>query len=143
LPSIYEKINNAILEKGFCELSEGKKVCLVSTGFMTHRALKIAKEFQNVGVIDVFILKPLNENLLFKALKKYKYIITIEEGFINSGGLDGLISKILRDHQSNIKLKNLGFNDKHVFEIGDRNYLHRLNKLDEKSIIKTIKKWVK
>lgn len=141
LPLIYEKINNTILERGFYELSEGKKVCLVSTGFMTHRALKVAKGFQNIGVIDVFILKPLNENLLFKALKKYKYIITIEEGFINNGGLDGLISKILRDHQSNVKVKNLGFNNKHVFEVGDRNYLHKLNKLDEKSIIKIIKEW--
>ena len=143
LPLIYEKINNTILERGFCELSKSKKVCLVSTGFMTHRALKVAKEFQNVGVIDVFMLKPLNENLLFKALKKYKYIITIEEGFTNNGGLDGLISKILRDHQSNIKVKNLGFDNKHVFEVGDRNYLHRLNRLDEKSIIKIIKKWAK
>ena len=143
LPSIYEKINNTILKRGFYELLKGKKVCLVSTGFMTHRALKVAKEIQNVGVVDIFILKPLNENLLFRTLKKYKYIITIEEGFINNGGLDALISKILRDHQSNIKLKNLGFNDKHIFEVGDRNYLHRLNKLDEMSIIKIIKEWVK
>jgi len=143
LPAIYKKINNKILERGFCELSKGKKVCLVSTGFMTHRALKAAKEFQNIGVIDVFMLKPLNENLLFKALKKYEYVITIEEGFINNGGLDGLISKILRDHQSNIKVKNLGFDDKHIFEVGSRNYLHRLNKLDEGSIIKTIKGRIK
>jgi len=139
-PLLYEKMNNTILERGFYELSKGKKVCLVSTGFMTHRALKVAKEIQNVGVIDVFILKPLNENLLFKALKKYKYIITIEEGFINNGGLDSLISKILRDHHSNVKLKNLGFNDKHVFEVGDRNYLHKLNNLNEESVISLIKK---
>lgn len=142
LPLIYKKIDNITLEKGFYELLKGKKVCLVSTGFMTHRALKITEELKNVGVIDVFILKPLNENLLFRTLKKYKYIITIEEGFINNGGLDSLMSKILRDHQSDIKLKNLGFNDKHVFEVGDRNYLHRLNKLDEKSICKIAKELI-
>jgi len=139
LPLIYGKIDDLILEKGFYELLKGKKVCLVSTGFMTHRALKVAKELQKVGVIDAFLLKPIDENSLFKALKKYEYIITIEEAFINSGGLDSLISKILRDHQLNIKLKNLGFNDKHIFEVGDRNYLHKLNGLDEKSIIKVIK----
>lgn len=139
LPSIYKKINNKILESGFYELLKGKEVCLVSTGFMTHRALKIAKEFQNIGVIDVFMLKPVKENLLFKTLKKYKQIITIEEGFINNGGLDSLISKILNENQSDIKFKNLGFDSKHVFEVGDRNYLHRLKKLDEGSIIRTIK----
>jgi len=139
LPLIYGKIDDLILEKGFYELLKGKKVCLVSTGFMTHRALKVAKELQNVGVIDVFLLKPVDENSLFEALKKYEYIITIEEAFINSGGLDSLISKIFRDRQLNVKLRNLGFNDKHVFEVGDRDYLHKLNGLDEESIIKLIK----
>jgi transketolase len=139
LPLIYGKIDDLILEKGFYELLKGKKVCLVSTGFMTHRVLKVAKELQNVGVIDVFLLKPVDENSLFEALKKYEYIITIEEAFINSGGLDSLILKIFRDRQLNVKLKNLGFNDKHVFEVGDRDYLHKLNGLDEESIIKVIK----
>lgn len=143
LPLIYKKINDTILKNGFYELLKGKKICLVSTGFMTHRALKIAKRFQNIGIIDIFILKPLNENLLFRALKKYKYIITIEEGFINNGGLDSLISKIIRDHQSNIKMKNLGFSSKHVFKVGNRDYLHKLNKLDEGNIIRIIKKWAK
>jgi len=139
LPLIYGKIDNLILEKGFYELLKGKKVCLVSTGFMTHRALKVAKELQNVGVIDVFLLKPVDENSLFETLKKYEYIITIEEAFINSGGLDSLISKIFRDNQLSVKLKNLGFNDKHIFEVGNRDYLHKLNGLDEESIIKVIK----
>jgi len=139
LPLIYDKIDDLILEKGFYELSKGKKVCLVSTGFMTHRALKIAKKLQNVGVIDVFLLKPLDETSLFEALKKYEHIITIEEAFINNGGLDSLISKIFRERQFDVKLKNLGFNDKYVFEVGNRNYLHKLNGLDERSIVKVIK----
>ena len=139
LPLIYDKIDDLILEKGFYELLKGKKVCLVSTGFMTHRALKVAKELQNVGVIDVFLLKPLDETSLFEALKKYEHIITIEEAFINNGGLDSLISKIFRERQFDVKLKNLGFNDKYVFEVGNRNYLHKLNGLDERSIVKVIK----
>jgi len=139
LPSLYDNVNDLNLENGFYELLRGKKVCLVSTGYMTHQALKAAKKLGNVGVVDAFMLKPLNESLLFEVLKKYEYIITIEEAFRNGGGLDSAISKIFRDHQSNIKIKNLGFNDKHVFDLGDRNYLHKLNGLDEASIIKTIK----
>ena len=141
LPAIYEKTNNALFEQGFCELLKGKKVCLVSTGFMTQQALKVAKNLGNVGVVDVFMLKPLNENLLFSKLKKYKYIITLEEGFKNKGGLDTILSKILTNHQSNIRLKGLGFEDRYLFKVGDRNYLHKLNKLDERNIIKIIKNW--
>lgn len=143
LPLIYDKIKDLILERGFYELLKGEKVCLISTGFLTHRALKAAKELQNVGVIDVFILKPLKENLLFESLKKYNYLITVEEGLINTGGLDSLISKIVHDHQSNIRVRRLGFNDKHVFDLGNRDYLHKLNNLDEESIIRAVKEWAK
>lgn len=139
LPSLYDDVNDLNLENGFYELLRGEKVCLVSTGYMTHRALAAAKKVGGVGVVDVFILKPIAEKLLFEILKKYEYVITIEEALINSGGLDSLLSKIVRRHQSNIKIKNLGFNDKHVFDLGDRNHLHELNNLDEESIIKIIK----
>lgn len=139
LPAIYDTINDLKIESEFYELAKGEKVCLVSTGFMTHRALKAAKELKNVGVVDVFMLKPVNEKLLLETLKKYAYIITIEEGFVGNGGLDAIISKIILDNQLDIKFKRMGFNDKYVFELGGRDYLHKLNNLDEEAIIKTIK----
>ena len=139
LPLIYGNIKNLNLENGFYELLKGRKVCLISTGYLTHTALKVAKKLGGVGMVDVFLLKPLNENSLFKILKKYEYIITIEEAFINSGGLDSLIVKILRGNQSDIGFKNLGFQDRHVFELGNRDDLHKLNGLDEEGIIKVIK----
>jgi transketolase len=141
LPVIYESVGDLDFEKGFHELIKGERVCLVSTGFMTHRALNAAKVVQNLGVIDVFILKPAKEELLFEALKQYEYIITLEEGFIGGGGLDSLIAKVLSDRHSIIKLKRLGFDDRYVFDLGDRNHLHKLNNLDEESIISAVKLW--
>lgn len=141
LPAIYDGINDSNIEDGFYELLKGEKICLVSTGYMTHRALKAARELGNVGVIDVFMLKALKEKLLFETMRRYKAVITVEEGFINVGGLDALISKILRDNNSSIQMKNLGFDDKYVFELGGRDYLHKLNNLDEEAIIKTIKEY--
>ena len=140
LPLLYDEIQDLNLENGFYELKKGKKICLVSTGYMTHTALRVAKKINDIGIVDAFILKPLNEKLLFKTLAKYDYVITIEEGFINNGGLDSLISKILHDNQSNVKLINrLGINDKHIFDLGERDYLHKLNNCDKESIIKIIR----
>jgi len=139
-PQIYnnKKIN---LENGFCELIKGERICIVSTGFITHKALKVTNKLKNkisVGVIDLFLLKPVNEDLLFDSLKKYESVITIEEAFIGKGGLDSLISDLLNKKHSNIKLKKIGLEDRYVFNIGSRNYLHKLHGLDEENIIKVI-----
>ena len=53
--------------------------------------------------------------------------------------MDSLVSKLLHDNQSNIKLKSLGFNDRYVFELGDRNYLHKINKMDKDSITSAVR----
>lgn len=138
LPSIYEDVEGLSVENGFYELKNGETVCLVSTGYMTHRALKAAKGFHDVGVIDMFILKPVNEELLFETLKNYECIISLEEAFINNGGLDCIISNVLHKYQANIKFKKLGFDDKYVFDLGNRDHLHKINNLDEEGIIKAI-----
>ena len=143
---IYEKEEEFNLERGFCELIKGEKICVVATGIMTHKALNAAKRLQedkiSVGVLDMIILKPVNEELLSDLLKNYECIISIEEGFINKGGLDSLILNVINKYQLNIQLKMLGFDDKYVFELGGRNHLHKINNLDEESIIEIAKEYL-
>jgi transketolase len=139
LPLLYGNIRDLNLENGFYELKKGRKICLVSTGYMTHTALKAAEKINSIGVIDVFLLKPLNEKLLLKALEKYNYVVTLEEGFINNGGLDSLVSRIIQDNNGAVKLAaRLGINDKYIFELGERDYLHKLNNCGEENVIKII-----
>jgi transketolase len=147
LPQIYTDAKDIKIEDGFCELKSGNKLCLVTTGYMTHRALNVVQRINGIGLIDVFLLKPVNTESLSKALQRYEYIITIEEALINSGGLDSLISSILQSEYSNTRLKamgfnNMGFNNRYVFELGDRDHLHRINGIDEDGIIKAIKKYL-
>ncbi|MDO8488729.1 MAG: transketolase C-terminal domain-containing protein [Candidatus Omnitrophota bacterium] len=143
LPQIYNSLNDFKFAQGFCELKKGKKLCLASTGFMTHKALEVTKilsrEDIDIGVVDVFLIKPLNEALLMKALSKYQAVITLEEGFINNGGLDNLVLQLINRMDAGIKFKNMGFSQAFCFDIGSRDYLHKLNKLDAESIIKNIK----
>jgi transketolase len=141
LPPIYENSGDMDFDRGFCELVKGERACLVSTGYMTHSALRAAREIHNVGVIDMFMLKPVNEVLLYEVLRRYEFIITIEEAFINNGGLDSAISKVLCDNQSNARIKRLGFDDKYVFDLGNRDHFHAINGLDEKSIIAIVREY--
>ena len=110
---------------------------------MTHKALKVKdvlkNEGINAGVIDMFSLKTINDVSLFNLLDKYKSILTLEEGFVGKGGLDSLVQSVLEKNNSIKKVKTLGFKDSYVFEIGSREYLHKLNGLDEASVITKIK----
>lgn len=143
LPGIYEALKPQRIEDGFRELVKGRNLCIVSTGYMTHTALQAAKtlagEGVEVGVVDVFMLKPLNEEKLTGTLKNYECVVTLEEGFINKGGLDGLISCLLDEMGRTVNFKRLGFKDAYVFDIGSRKYLHKINSLDDEGVIKNIK----
>jgi transketolase len=144
LPQIYEDASAISFENGFTELFHGERICLVTTGYMTHKAINVvtkcaAEKNLSIGLIDVYLLKPFNEELFYDTIKHYAHVITIEEGFVNKGGLDGLVSAILDSRNSGIHIKRMGFGDAYVFEIGNREYLHKLNNLDEESINTTIK----
>lgn len=142
LVNIYDGADKILLENCFYEWARGEDVCIVSTGYMTHKALEVAEILRQrgvgVGVIDVFRLKPFNDELFYQTVKGYRSLITIEEAYIDKGGLDCLISSVLNNVNSDIKLMRLGFNDKFVFELGGRDHLHRLNRVDNGSIIECV-----
>jgi transketolase len=139
LPALYDHLDETTLEDGFCELATGTDICLVSTGFMTHRAVKVANEMKNVGVVDLFRLKPVQKERLYGALRKYRYVMTLEEAFINNGGLDCLVSNLLAENGSSIKVRKIGFDDRYVFDLGSRDYLHRINNMDESAITELVR----
>lgn len=138
LPALYAGPAAVDLHKGFARLAPGADVCLISTGFMSHRALKVAEERAGVAVIDLFSLKPCDEAALAATLTPYRHVITMEEAFINGGGLDSLVSKVVREHELGCRLHPIGFNDRYVFELGSRDRLHAVNGLDEAAVITLI-----
>jgi transketolase len=143
LPNIYVNKDAIKMQNGFFELSKGEGVCLVSTGYMTHTALKavssLKREGVRIGLVDIFFMKNLDEALFLKAIKKYRHIVTIEEGFINKGGLDSMVSSIVVNRKADIILERMGFDDAYVFDIGTRDYLHKINRLDEAAIVNNVK----
>lgn len=132
LPILSEKMEN--FDDGFRILQTGRKTCIISTGFMSHKAIEIAKEF-DVIVIDLYLLNRFNLDKLTNVLNDTNTIITLEEGFGNSGGLDSEINY----HFKNKNVINMAFNKKYCFEIGDRELIHSLNGLGKKDLEEVLK----
>ncbi|NTU73331.1 transketolase [Candidatus Roizmanbacteria bacterium] len=135
LPALYENSASVDMGKGFAKLADGGKTCIVSTGFMTHRAMKVVQLRPGVAVIDVFCLKPCNETALAEELSKYDCVITMEEAFINNGGLDSLITKAVRENSLKCSIHPVGVNDRYVFDLGSRDRLHEINEMDETAVL--------
>jgi transketolase len=140
--NIYDQ--NALIDmrKGFSILAQGAEVCIVSTGYMTHTALravdKLSKEGIKAGLVDVFLIKPLPEDEFFEVIKNYKHIITIEEGFVRKGGLDSLVANILNEKGSNITMQGMGLGDAYIFDMGTRDSLHAKSNMGEQNIVQAV-----
>ncbi|OGM10427.1 hypothetical protein A2159_01550, partial [Candidatus Woesebacteria bacterium RBG_13_34_9] len=96
-PSVYSKDHD--FKKGLSIISEGRDVCIVSTGIMIHSVVelkrKLAQKYNiNPAIIDIYRLKPLNYNLLSRKISHFKKIITIEE-HISYGGLGTIVSDFI------------------------------------------------
>lgn len=124
--------------KGFAELTAGNGICLLSTGFMSHRAVRAAALRPGVAVIDIFSLKPCDEGALAKALSPFDHVVTLEEALIGNGGLDSLVAKVLREHDLPARLHPVGVNDRYVFDLGSRDELHAINGMDDTAVIALI-----
>jgi transketolase len=73
-------------------------VGIISTGWLTHTAIKVAREFEergiNVSVLHIATIKPLDEKSVIDLAKKSRAIVTVEEHQI-AGGLGGAVSEVL------------------------------------------------
>lgn len=145
LAPIYQSPDQVNIEQGFQEVKSGKKLALVSTGYMTHKALDIATQLDNegfdLGVIDVFMFKHANQAELVKTLRQYAQVITMEEGFIGKGGLDTFILGLIRGYNLPTGLDAVGMKDKYFFAIGSRESLHRLHGAGKEDIIAKIRNY--
>ena len=83
-------------ENGLKRVLVGCKLYIISTGAMTHRALRAAKSYMldDVGVIDVCRLDQLDAHTVMDMLGSVKNVLTVEENYI-SGGLGSLVEETL------------------------------------------------
>lgn len=88
------------------------------------------------------MLNPIDENYLLDILKKLKYVLTIEEHYIN-GGLFSILSEIYSRRKPSWNLISLGIPNKFVHEIKDNNGMREYFGISKAVIINKIKSILK
>ncbi len=142
LPAVYGAGETRFLDEGICEIDRGEGICILTSGYMIQKARevrdKLAKEGLNIGVADIFKIKPLNARSLKSIAGRYRQFVTLEEHFL-SGGLGSAVAETLSDHDIKIPLKRIGIADTYRYENGGREHLHKLCKIDVQSVIDAVK----
>lgn len=122
-------------------LKEGKDIAVLTLGPIGNTAQQaIAKAEKQSGKsiahYDLRFLKPLDEALLHEVGKKFKKIVTLEDGVLK-GGMGSAILEFMADHGYTPTVKRIGIPDKFV-QHGKPEELYQICGMDSQSIEKVL-----
>ena len=125
------------------KLKDGKDVAVISIGPIGNKAANAiaraeAESGKSIAHYDLRFLKPLDEELLHEAGRKFRNIVTIEDGTIQ-GGMGSAVLEFMADHEYTPTVKRIGIPDKFV-QHGTIAQLYQLCGMDEDSITKELLK---
>jgi len=113
---VYTEENTPFILDKAVVLEEGSDVAIIACGEMVRPALDAAgllkEEGISAGVLDMYCIKPLDENAVLKAAEKVKAVITVEE-HAPYGGLGSRISQVVGANMPK-KVVNLSLPDEPV-----------------------------
>jgi 1-deoxy-D-xylulose-5-phosphate synthase len=121
------------------KLHDGDDVAVLTIGPMGNNAMRAIEQLgseASVAMYDMRFLKPIDEDILEEVGKKFKRIITVENGAIK-GGLGSAVLEWMNDHGYTPKVKRLGLPDNFV-EHGTVKELQHIVGIDEEGIKKAI-----
>ena len=123
-------------------LKDGNDMAVISVGPIGYKAKKAiakAEECSSISIAhyDLRFVKPLDKDMLDSIGKKFKKILTIEDGIL-TGGAGSAIMEFMSDNGHNdITIKRIGINDCFV-QHGTVDELYKICGLDEESIYSSI-----
>ena len=122
------------------EVKKGNDITVIATGMMVAKALGAAKELEEDGisvrVINMSTIKPIDREIIVKAAKETKAIITAEEHSI-IGGLGAMVSSVVCD-ECPTRVRMIGVQD--VFgQSGTPDELMEKYNLTSEAIVKEVK----
>ena len=127
------------------KLKDGDDVAVLSIGPIGNNVTKAIAELSgesgnpriSVGHYDMRFLKPIDEHILEEVGKKFRRIITVENG-VKVGGLGSAVLEWMNDHDYQPQVIRLGLPETNFVEHGTVAELQQIVGLDVESIIKAI-----
>lgn len=123
-------------------LKDGKDIAVLSFGPVGNNAAKAIEQTERehpgmkIAHYDMRFAKPLDENILNEACRRYRHIITVEDG-VRNGGFGSAVAEWLEDHGCHNAVTRLGLPDKFI-EHGTVGELQRIAGIDAESITSVI-----
>lgn len=112
-PQIYDENQKFEIGKGI-QIGDGVDGTVIATGVTVIEALKAQAELKekniNIRVIDIHTIKPIDKEIIVKAARETKKIVTIEDHSI-VGGLGTAVMEVLSEEYPK-KVTRLGINDR-------------------------------
>ncbi|WP_201780827.1 transketolase family protein [Aneurinibacillus tyrosinisolvens] len=112
VPVLFDDSYEFKIGKGV-QLREGNDIAIIAMGVMTHMAVEaaetLAKEGIQARVINISTLKPLDEEIIIKAARETKGIVTAEEANIY-GGLGAAVAEVISENHPTM-LRRVGVKD--------------------------------
>ncbi|MDF2455830.1 MAG: dxs [Cytophagaceae bacterium] len=125
-------------------VSDGEEVAILSIGHIGNYVTEALQLLKTVDLspahYDMRFAKPLDEELLHQIFKKFKKIITLEDGTI-VGGFGSAIIEFMADHGYSAKVIRLGIPDQFI-EHGEQIQLHKECGYDPEGIAKAVRSLV-
>ncbi|MCK4666183.1 1-deoxy-D-xylulose-5-phosphate synthase, partial [Candidatus Dependentiae bacterium] len=127
-------------------LREGKDVMIFAIGNMVLPSIEIADDLKkhgvDAGVVNARFIKPIDKDLIIKYLKAGLPIATIEDNTLVAGFGSAVLEVINESGLGNKNVINFGLPDQFI-EHGSVKQLFEQLKLDNKSVVKAIIKYLK
>ncbi len=122
-------------------LNEGKDIALLTIGNPGNQAAsvvkKLAAEYISVAHWDMRFVSPLDKEILHSVFRKFKKIITVEDGILK-GGFGSAVVEFMCDYSYSADIRRLGIPDYFV-EQGTQEELYAECGFDAVGIEKTIR----
>jgi 1-deoxy-D-xylulose-5-phosphate synthase len=134
----FEKIDIGAARK----LREGGHIAVLSIGHIGNEVVKALDRLAAEGVVvahyDMRFVKPIDENTLHEVGKKYKQVVTVENGTV-LGGLGSAVAEFFTTHNYLLPVTRIGIPDKYV-EHGSMARLYAECGMDAEGIYAVINK---
>src|SRR6476660_5496618 len=132
-------------ELGFPELlRDGRDALIISTGFMTMRALEAAETLRDdrvdIGVLHVPTIKPLDEAQICKQAARSGRMVIVAENHTTVGGLGEAVAGLLLRSGITPIFRQIGLPDEFL-DAGALPSLHERYGISAEAVAKKIKAW--